>query len=83
MVIIVVENLGQKNAMEVKKICKMSNSTEQWYIIKLSSGHCQILPASAPEISSQSAKLWGPFNSKEQAIASRIGLIRAGKCQPI
>lgn len=26
---------------------------------------------------------WGPFTAKNQAIAKRIGLIRAGKCQPI
>ncbi|MDY7004776.1 MAG: DDE transposase family protein [Cyanobacteriota bacterium] len=25
---------------------------------------------------------WGPFNSVEEAIARRVGLIRAGKCQP-
>jgi hypothetical protein len=27
-------------------------------------------------------KHWGPFSSREEAIAKRIGLIRAGKCQP-
>lgn len=26
---------------------------------------------------------WGPFTAKNQAIAKRIGLIRAGKCQPV
>lgn len=26
---------------------------------------------------------WGPFKSQNQAIAKRIGLIRAGKCQPV
>ncbi len=25
---------------------------------------------------------WGPFKTQNQAIAKRIGLIRAGKCQP-
>jgi len=25
---------------------------------------------------------WGPFKAKNQAIAKRVGLIRAGKCQP-
>lgn len=25
---------------------------------------------------------WGPFETQNQAIAKRIGLIRAGKCQP-
>jgi len=25
---------------------------------------------------------WGPFETQNQAIAKRVGLIRAGKCQP-
>ena len=25
---------------------------------------------------------WGPFKTQNQAIAKRVGLIRAGKCQP-
>lgn len=25
---------------------------------------------------------WGPFDSQGQAIARRVGLIRAGKCKP-
>ncbi len=27
-------------------------------------------------------KRWGPFSTKSQAIAKRVGLIRAGKCKP-
>ena len=30
-----------------------------------------------------SLEKWGPFKAKNQAIAKRIGLIRAGKCQPL
>ena len=30
----------------------------------------------------EDAKYWGSFPSREDAIAHRIGLIRAGKCQP-
>lgn len=26
---------------------------------------------------------WGPFPSLNEAIARRVGLIRAGKCQPV
>jgi hypothetical protein len=26
---------------------------------------------------------WGPFDSQQEAIARRVGLIRAGKCQPV
>jgi hypothetical protein len=28
-------------------------------------------------------KRWGPFASRDEAIARRVGLIRAGHCQPI
>ncbi len=27
-------------------------------------------------------KQWGPFKTQSQAIAKRVGLIRAGKCKP-
>ncbi len=41
---------------------------------------------SAPEGSSegqQGGDRWGPFESQGEAIARRVGLIRAGKCQPL
>jgi predicted transposase YbfD/YdcC len=61
----------------------MSN-TQTWYIIKQNTGNCEIIPSQQfednnPEIIEQ----WGPFNSQEEAIARRVGLIRAGKCQPV
>ncbi|MGB3239684.1 MAG: DDE transposase family protein [Geitlerinemataceae cyanobacterium] len=58
--------------------------TKTWYIIKSSAGTCEILPNDGlvtlkePEI----VERWGPFASVEEAIARRVGLIRAGKCQP-
>jgi hypothetical protein len=31
----------------------------------------------------QPGERWGPFASQAEAIARRVGLIRAGKCQPL
>lgn len=59
-----------------------------WYVVKCQDGHCEIVSLSSPgDISSdrqanQVNEQWGPFASRDQAIARRIGLIRAGKCQP-
>ncbi|MBE9207721.1 DDE transposase family protein [Nostoc sp. LEGE 06077] len=58
-------------------------NTQLWYIIKRSTGNCEIAPSHLvrdddPEI----IEKWGAFASPEEAIARRIGLIRAGKCQP-
>lgn len=73
-------------------------SEEIWYIVKQASEECKIISGQALEASKQtesspSDKLgqpsepehlmqWGPFETQNQAIAKRIGLIRAGKCQP-
>lgn len=57
--------------------------TETWYIVKQAAGHCEITTAVEP-LSNPSADVerWGPFASESEAIARRVGLIRAGKCQP-
>ncbi|UXE60705.1 MAG: hypothetical protein KA717_35235 [Woronichinia naegeliana WA131] len=57
--------------------------TEQvyWYILKIDGGNCEIQALDPAQISVY-PKYWGPFSSREEAIAKRIGLIRAGKCQP-
>lgn len=56
----------------------MSNQ-QNWYIVKQEDGTCEIITAKEkpPNLSS-----WGEFASQEEAIAKRVGLIRAGKCQP-
>lgn len=58
--------------------------TQSWYIVKHSDGLCQIL--SSTQVGEQNdptiAERWGPFDSQQEAIARRVGLIRAGKCQP-
>lgn len=61
----------------------MSNAQEL-YIVKRLTGNCEIVPSNQveddnPEIIEQ----WGPFASEKEAIARRVGLIRAGKCQPV
>ena len=61
----------------------MQNIT--WYIIKRANQHCEII--SAQELASMSEdnilEKWGSFSSQGEAIAKRVGLIRAGKCQPL
>lgn len=47
---------------------------------------CKIIPTDAPPSASdkQSAtEQWGPYASQGEAIARRVGLIRAGKCKPV
>lgn len=55
-----------------------------WYIIQQENGQCIILPASQVETdrSSSNQEQWGPYGSQQEAIARRVGLIRAGKCKP-
>jgi hypothetical protein len=61
------------------------DKSQTWYIVKHPEGHCEILPAEeaeneyAPDV----AERWGPFDSQQEAIARRVGLIRSGKCQPV
>jgi len=60
----------------------MSN-TQTWYIVKRNIGNCEIIPSEqVEEGNSDIIEQWGPFESREDAIARRIGLIRSGKCQP-
>ena len=56
-----------------------------WYIIKLPNQTCTVISEqelmNIPE--SNILEKWGSFNTQGEAIAKRVGLIRAGKCQPI
>lgn len=60
-------------------------TTQTWHIVKRPAGNCEIIPSNEatgddnPEI----IEKWGPFDSQQEAIARRVGLIRAGKCQPV
>jgi hypothetical protein len=55
----------------------------KFYIVKRPTGSCEILPGE--QVRSEDSTIvekWGPYDSSQDAIARRIGLIRAGKCQP-
>ncbi len=52
-----------------------------WYILKLPDQTCTI-SETPPEKPEPGINCWGPFASKSEAISKRVGLIRAGKCQP-
>jgi hypothetical protein len=54
--------------------------SDKWYIVKSSTGTCEII--SNLNNTEVEVEKWGPYNSREDAIAHRIGLIRGGKCQP-
>jgi hypothetical protein len=64
-----------------------------WYIVKRSDGHCDIVPGNPAPANPKpptsdaepidSSEQWGPYDSQSEAIARRVGLIRAGKCQPV
>lgn len=64
------------------------NELQGWYIVKQETGTCAIVPAAAVATAIAQSDLaseqhWGPYASREDAIARRVGLIRAGKCQPV
>jgi hypothetical protein len=64
----------------------MSDS-QTWYIVKRPEGQCEIIPNEDEDAENKESpnvtERWGPFNSQQEAIARRVGLIRSGKCQPV
>ena len=54
---------------------------EFWYVVKQEDGTCQIQQF-ADKQTKTPREQWGSYNSQPEAIAKRVGLIRAGKCQP-
>jgi len=58
-------------------------ASEQWFICKRDSGICEIVKSDRKEELTDSIETWGAFASQGEAIAKRVGLIRAGKCQPL
>ncbi|MBR8826909.1 MAG: hypothetical protein DSM107014_03220 [Gomphosphaeria aponina SAG 52.96 = DSM 107014] len=59
----------------------MTNQQENWYIVKNQDNHCQIILGEKEKVP-EAETIWGPFPTQTEAIARRVGLIRAGKCQP-
>jgi hypothetical protein len=59
-------------------------NTQTWYIVKQNNEKCQIVPSEQLEDDkNEIIEKWGPFTSQQEAITRRVGLIRAGKCQPL
>ena len=58
----------------------MKPNDKFWYVIKQQDGTCQIVDFDThqPKTSDQ----WGAYATEQEAIAKKIGLIRAGKCKP-
>ena len=50
-----------------------------WYIVQQDDYTCKIVAVEKKPSDTQSS--WGPFYSQAEAIAKRVGLIRAGKCK--
>ncbi|PSN20002.1 hypothetical protein C7271_04410 [filamentous cyanobacterium CCP5] len=59
----------------------MSEPRPEWYVIKGADGICEIMEAKQLPKNLDQPR-WGPFSSQAEAIARRVGLIRAGKCRP-
>ncbi|WP_319421076.1 hypothetical protein [Pleurocapsa sp. FMAR1] len=57
-----------------------------WYVIKQEDGNCEVADFEQPQTNTpkqeSSRQHWGSFASEQEAIAKKIGLIRAGKCKP-
>ncbi|MCP6762607.1 MAG: DDE transposase family protein [Fischerella sp. CENA71] len=63
----------------------MELTSQKLYIVKRPAGNCEIIPNDevAEDDNPEIIEKWGPFESQGEAIARRVGLIRAGKCQPV
>lgn len=60
----------------------MEQTKQLWYIVQQQNGTCQVVSFREEQTKTPKKKQWGSFSSKQEAIAKKIGLIRAGKCQP-
>ena len=69
--------------MNLAKTPTQMHDPQTWYIVKRPAGHCEIVSSQTIEENDPSVQEhWGPFSSQDEAIARRVGLIRASKCQP-
>jgi hypothetical protein len=60
----------------------MSAEQQFWYVIKQEDGTCQVTQFDRPQTKTPEQEQWGSYSSEQEAITKKIGLIRAGKCQP-
>ncbi len=70
---------------EFLKVINFMAEAQSWYIVKRPVGNCEIVASGEVEAGEKQGivEQWGPFDSQGDAIARRVGLIRAGKCQPV
>ncbi len=59
-----------------------TQTTASWHVVQQAGGHCEIFSQTEFAQVTDNPKTWGPFTSRTEAIAKRVGLIRAGKCLP-
>ena len=60
----------------------MNSNQQFWYVVKQPDGSCQVVGFDTQQAKTPEQEQWGAFESEQEAIAKKIGLIRAGKCQP-
>lgn len=60
----------------------MSTAQQFWYVIQQEDGTCQVTQFDRQQTKTPEQQQWGSYSSQQEAIAKKIGLIRAGKCQP-
>lgn len=60
----------------------MNDTKQFWYVIKQADGTCQVSSFDSKQPKTPRQKQWGAYASEPEAIAKKIGLIRAGQCQP-
>ena len=53
-----------------------------WYVIKLEDETCSVEGFDTEPEKNPDRERWGSFKNESEAIAKKIGLIRAGKCKP-
>ena len=56
------------------------SENQGWYVVKELDGTCRVMPQAPTKTPKQ--EQWGSYDSEQEAIAKKIGLIRAGKCRP-
>lgn len=62
----------------------MTSQTEGWLIVQAEAGYCEVVPLDQVNHQQREhAKTWGPYESQAEAMAKRVGLIRAGQCKPV
>ncbi len=59
-----------------------TQTKKSWHVVQQAGGHCEIFSQTEMAQVTENSNIWGPFTSRAEAIAKRVGLIRAGKCLP-